>query len=177
MQNIRRPVRRTFSEPTSAVAEGLRDHVRLMTTSVQPELALVVVRLSVATANRHGRYVRWTGRRTNTVRTTDLRTLAAGIAFQLVARRRYRRYGVGCNQRENKSVKPIDGKLFDWNTNWRGLPLSIGGILFGRFQGLYRLCGSYSTLNINDFGANYFSSAWYLSNTRSVSISGCDRCR
>lgn len=120
MQNIRRPVRRTFSEPTSAVAEGLRDHVRLMTTSVQPELALVVVRLSVATANRHGRYVRWTGRRTNTVRTTDLRTLAAGIAFQLVARRRYWRYGVGCNQRENKSVKPIDGKLFDWNTNWRG---------------------------------------------------------
>ena len=115
MQNIRRPVRRTFSEPTSAVAEGLRDHVRLMTTSVQPELALVVVRLSVATANRHGRYVRWTGRRTNTVRTTDLRTLAAGIAFQLVARRRYRRYGVGCNQRENKSVRPIDGKLFDRN--------------------------------------------------------------
>ena len=118
MQNIRRPVRRTFSEPTSAVAEGLRDHVRLMTTSIQPELALVVVCLSVATANRHGRYVRWTGRRTNTVRTADLRTLAAGIAFQLVARRRYRRYGVGCNQRENKSVKPIDRKLFDWNTNW-----------------------------------------------------------
>ena len=37
----------------------------------------------------------WRGERTNTVRTTDFRTLAAGIAFQLVARRRYRRYSVG----------------------------------------------------------------------------------
>lgn len=122
MQNIRRPVRRTFSEPTSAVAKGLRDHVRLVATSVQPELALVVVCLSVTTANRHGRYVRWTRRRTNAVRATDLRTLAARIAFQLVARRRYRRYRVGCKHIErtplNRSMRIIGSRIIVIYTRW-----------------------------------------------------------
>lgn len=103
-----------FSEPTSAVAEGLCDHVCLMATSVQPELTLVVVCLSVTTANRHRRYVRWTGRWTNTVRSTDFRTLPTGIAFQLVARRRDRRYRIGCKQTER--TRYIDRwMLFGWN--------------------------------------------------------------
>lgn len=36
-ENVKRSVRRcTFSEPTSAVAEGLRDHVGLVAARVQP---------------------------------------------------------------------------------------------------------------------------------------------
>jgi len=96
-QNVKQPVRRcTFSEPTSAVAEGLGDHVGLVAARVQPQLALVVVGLPVATAHRHGRHVRRARGRADAVRAADLRALAAGVAFQLVAGRRYGRYRVRC---------------------------------------------------------------------------------
>lgn len=92
-----RPVRRsTFSEPTSAVAEGLRDHVGLVAARVEPQLALVVVGLPVAAAHRHRRHVRRARGRTDAVHAADLRAVAARVALQLVAARWYGRYHVRC---------------------------------------------------------------------------------
>jgi len=96
-QDEKRPVRRsTFSEPTSAMAKGLRDHVGLVAARVEPQLALVVVGLPVAAAHRHGRHVRRAGGRTDAMHAADLRAVAARVALQLVAARRYGRYHVRC---------------------------------------------------------------------------------
>lgn len=96
-QNEKRPVRRrTFSKPTSAVAEGLRDHVGLVAARVEPQLAFVVVGLPVAAAHQHRRHVRRAGGRTDAMHAADLRAVAARVALQLVAARRYVRRHVRC---------------------------------------------------------------------------------
>lgn len=93
----KRPVRRsTFSEPTSAVAEGLRDHIGLMAARVEPQLALVVVGLPIAAAHRHRRYIRRACGRADAMHAADLRAVAARVALQLVAACRYGRYHVRC---------------------------------------------------------------------------------
>lgn len=97
--NVKRHVRWTLSKPTSAVTEGLRHYVSLMTTGIQTELTLVVIRLSVTSAYRHWRNIRRTGWRTDAMWTTELGTLTARITFQVVAARWYWRTRVRWKQK------------------------------------------------------------------------------